>query len=225
MLDLIKGGDEGAEHENALNPEALGPLHQPFTLLRSADLTRTVLFSLPGLCQHRGQRYKGLIISMNLPAIWWGCLTKEKTKLAKTQIRIKSLGLVETSLPPESPPELVTSPTAWWCLCSSIDHTLFLHLPCFQIPPNTGLSIAQSRHWEGLWKETGWCWRLSRLWQEALAPGFRVTGVLVHFGPSQPCQFRISKCPGIHIGSSNPPPPFQVIFMHHYIWEQVDISV
>lgn len=32
MLDLTKGGGEYAEHENAFNPEALGPLHQPFLI-------------------------------------------------------------------------------------------------------------------------------------------------------------------------------------------------
>lgn len=32
MLELTKGGGEGAEHENAFNPEALGPLRQPFLI-------------------------------------------------------------------------------------------------------------------------------------------------------------------------------------------------
>lgn len=70
MLDLTKGGGEGAERENAFNPEALEH-HQHFLSLRSADLVNTGLFVL-GLVPALRTEIKDLIRSTSLPALWQG---------------------------------------------------------------------------------------------------------------------------------------------------------
>lgn len=50
-----------------------------FSLLRSADLSSTVLYAR--LCAStKGRDAKGLMISMNLPAIWWGLTHQGKKK-------------------------------------------------------------------------------------------------------------------------------------------------